>query len=287
MQLLHTAIATDGCDFLGALCALPAAASLSSEGIASLLQAAFSQRSAAGSILAGCAARQAINAVIHLPAFDQISCASAAQLMLAAATAAQCFGDAAHCHEQLRAVYGAFVFLCELPAARQLSSQQLLQPFQVVVQQHSGEWTERLCRLPAAQQLSSAAVEQLLLAAAAARTPDVHSIIQKLFSLPAAHDLSSAGIEQLLLAVAAVYCPDMRAFMKELLDLPAAQHLSSKAVEELLRVHLHASAAAGARADIRIVQQLTAVPAAKALSCEVWQLAAQAMYGADFRLVRP
>lgn len=75
--------------------------------------------------------------------------------------------------------------------------------------------------------------------------------------------------------------------MKELLDLPAAQHLSSKAVEELLRVHLHASAAAGARADIRIVQQLTAVPAAKALSCEVWQLAAQAMYGADVRLVRP
>uniref|UniRef100_A0A383V5Y1 Uncharacterized protein n=1 Tax=Tetradesmus obliquus TaxID=3088 RepID=A0A383V5Y1_TETOB len=196
LQLLHTAIATDGCDFLGALCALPAAASISSEGVASLLQAAFSQRSAAGSILAGCAAQQAINAVVHLPAFDQISCASAAQLMLAAATAAQHSGDAAHCHEHLRAVYGAFVFLCELPAARQLSSEQLLQPFQIVVQQHSGEWTERICRLPAAQQLSSAAVEQLLLAAAAARTPDVLSIIRKLLGLPAAQHLSSAAIER-------------------------------------------------------------------------------------------
>lgn len=76
----------------------------------------------------------------------------------------------------------------------------------------------------------------------------------------------------------------MRAIMKELLDLPAAQQLSSKAVEELLMAHLQVSAAAGAQADIRVVQQLTAVPAAKALSCEVWQLVAQAMYGADVRL---
>ncbi|KAF6252214.1 hypothetical protein COO60DRAFT_545387 [Scenedesmus sp. NREL 46B-D3] len=156
-RLLHTALTVDSvmyC-FMDAeqLCRLPAATAISSADVASLLQAAFLKPPSQ-------TADNGIEDLMHsLPAYSQLNSTQVAQLLRAAAE--RCCSSSSNDDFE---GYIVFTSLCELPAAQQLSTEQVLQPLKVVAP-HNARCTKALCQLPAAQQLSSEAVAQLLQAA--------------------------------------------------------------------------------------------------------------------------
>jgi hypothetical protein len=184
VQLLHMAIITRSWEHTFLLCQLPAFAALSSEDVTGLLQAAFAQHSSRS-------VEHIIENLVQLPAFRQLNSAVVAQLLHAAA----CHYCSSTSHTSWHLSFG-LKSLCSLPAARDVSIEQLLQPLMKAVQ-HSEVCTYALCALPAAQQLSSGALDQLLLAASAGE--DRRSA-QVLLRLPAAQQLGSAAFAQLLQA---------------------------------------------------------------------------------------
>ncbi|KAF6247231.1 hypothetical protein COO60DRAFT_1649584 [Scenedesmus sp. NREL 46B-D3] len=145
-------------EFVYRLQNLPAAAGISSAEATSLLQEAFSV------IPPGEAADWAIRDLVEFSqAVSEPNSAEVAELLHAAAEHC-CAAPADHSVKCL-----AFKALRDLPAAQQLSSEQVLQPLKVVVPSNA-RCTDALCQLPAAQQLSSKAVAQLLQAAAQGRS---------------------------------------------------------------------------------------------------------------------
>jgi hypothetical protein len=130
-----------------------------------------------------------------------------------------------------------------------------------------------LCRLPAAQQLSSDQVMQLLVEAAQNR---IHLGVQKLCLLPAAQEFGSNQVIHLLEGALQRGCRAGRAAaglcscIRELCNLPAAQQLSSEQVMQLLATavqHSHSSRTRG----------LCMLPAAQQLDADqVMQIATTA-----------
>ncbi|KAF6259810.1 hypothetical protein COO60DRAFT_1511392 [Scenedesmus sp. NREL 46B-D3] len=228
------------------LCRLPAAADISSADVASLLQAAFlimHIRSRAGTGIK--------HLMYGLPAFSQLNSTEVAQLLRAGAQRC-CNGAFAY------AFADAFTSLCGLPAAQHLSTEQVLQPLEVVVP-HNARCTKALCQLPAAQQLSSEAVAQLLQAAVKARSLQCFEVLS---SLAAAQQLSIKSVVQLLEAAV-----EARSIVGMLftVTLPAAAQLSSGHVSQALGAalacpkHCHSDSC---------VAQICQLPAAAMLSSD-------------------
>jgi hypothetical protein len=182
VQLLHTAADMADPDITDELCILPAAAAVSSEDAVGLLPAVLQKPSSYH-------VDETIIILMELPAFSQLSCAAVAQLMHAAAE----HYIVSTLHPAMINSHTCLKMLCELPAAQELSAEQLLQLLKLVVA-HSKNCTEHLCKLPAGQQLSSEAVTELLLAAAASSGL---ADVEQLLTLAAAKQTSSEVVAQL------------------------------------------------------------------------------------------
>jgi hypothetical protein len=213
VRVLRTAIRVHGDDAAEDVSELPAAADISTADEASLLHEAFAQP-AARSI------EYILDDIMVLPAFDQLNSAEVAQLLHAAA---QHFSDGDELEE-----YDGLTVLCELAAAQELSSEQVLPPLQLVVR-HSHKCTDALCKLPAVRQLSSDAVAQLLQAAIAGKSERSFKL---LCELPAVHMLSSEAAAQLLQAAIA---GENERSTELLCAQPAVQQPSSEAATQLLQ----------------------------------------------------
>jgi hypothetical protein len=242
VRLLRTAIRLHGVDATAQLCDLQAAADISSADVASLLREASAQPTAFSM-------QDIIGKIIELPAIDQLNSAEVAQLLHAAAQ---------HCADGARSpAYSldwGLTSLCALGAAQELSSEQVLQPLQLVVR-CSHVCTEALCKLPALQQLSSEAVAQLLQAAIAGGNQRAFELLCK---LPAVQQLSSEAATQLLQG--AIAGGSERSFPL-LCELPAAVQLASEQLVQVLESAVNQGSAAGCA-------ELCKLPAAMQLSSE-------------------
>jgi hypothetical protein len=218
VRLLRTAICMDDADASEDLVELPAAADISSADVASLLHEAFAEPADVG-------IAYATLDIMQIPAFQQLNSAEVAQLLHAAA---QHYSDGDETRE-----YKGLTSLCELAAAQELSSEQVLQPLQLVV--HSDVCTEALCKLPAMQQLSSETVAQLLQAAIVGKS---ERSFELLCALPAVQQLGSVAVGELLLAALSAHKYQCT---KALWDLPATQQLDSGAVAQLMQAAVTAS----------------------------------------------
>jgi hypothetical protein len=179
VRLLRAAANLRRADVSEHLCKGPAAADISSADVASLLCEAFATPADDDLDLF-------IKDAMQLPAFQQLNVAEVAQLLHAAA---QHYSTAHETSDN-----AGLTALCDLAAADDLSSEQVLLPLQLVVHR-SDKCTEALCQLPAVEQLSSEAVAQLLQAAVGA---DKCHCTNALWDLPAAQQLDSAAVAQLL-----------------------------------------------------------------------------------------
>jgi hypothetical protein len=125
--------------------------------------------------------------------------------------------------------------LCQMPAAAQLSSDQLTMVLQAATQEGSPSSITPIAALPAAGQLSSGDIEQLMHMAV---TSDIlnagHSRVGVLCAQPAAQVLSYSAIARLLLADANVGSSQLRASIpssaQHLCRLPEAAQLSSSMI---------------------------------------------------------
>uniref|UniRef100_A0A383V6A8 Uncharacterized protein n=1 Tax=Tetradesmus obliquus TaxID=3088 RepID=A0A383V6A8_TETOB len=142
------------------------------------------------------------------------------------------------------------VNLCWLPAAQQLSSEEVQQLLQAAVER--GCAPAQLCELPAAAGITSDATLQLLQAAVSKGVN-----VEWLCELPAAAGISSEGVRQLLQA--AVCEGEFEWYFTGLLRLPAAAGISSDAVSQLMLLGLEKDGE---------VEQLFALPAAAGISSE-------------------
>jgi hypothetical protein len=198
------------------LCELPAAADISSADVASLLREAFAKPS-----------NDVIDLItqdiMQLPSYDHLNSADVAELLHAAA---EYYVDGSWWQ-----TFKGLTSLCELEAAQDLSSEQVLQPLQLTLRQN-GVGTAALCDLPAVQQLSSEAVAQLLQAAIAS---GCEGSVEALLDLPAVQQLSSYAVAQLLQA--AIAAGSEQSF-ELLFQLQAARQLSSGPAVQLLQAAL-------------------------------------------------
>jgi hypothetical protein len=225
VRLLRAAISVHGDRATEDLCDLAAASDISSADMMRLWREAFAQP-AVRSIA------YITDDIMQLPAFEQLTSAEVAELLHAAA---QHYSGGDELQE-----YKGPTSLCQLEAAAELSSEQVLQPLQLVVR-HSYVCTEALCWLPAAKHLSSDAVVQLLQAVIAGGS---ERSIQLLCQLAAAAELSS---EQLVQVLEAAVQQGSAAGCAELCKLPAATQLSSKTLEGLLQAAQQLSSAKHAK----------------------------------------
>jgi hypothetical protein len=151
VRLLRKAMSLRRSDVSEHLCKVPAAAEVSSADVASVLREAFATPADDEFDLF-------LKDVTQLPAFNQLIRAEVAQLLYAAA---QHYSTAHETSDN-----AGLTSLCDLAAAEELSSEQVLLPLQLVVHR-SDKCTEALCQLPAVEQLSSEAVAKLLQASIA------------------------------------------------------------------------------------------------------------------------
>jgi hypothetical protein len=124
-------------------------------------------------------------------------------------------GAGSHFNSSLAQLYGNIRPLCELPAAQQLSSEQIFQLLQAAVQYDGIPWA--VYQLLAAQHFSSGQMFQLLQAGV-----QHGRISSALCKLPSAQQLGTEEVFQLL-QTALQHCN----IPEPLYELPAAQQLSS------------------------------------------------------------
>jgi hypothetical protein len=211
-NMIAPRIASNDPDGFKMICKFTAPQQLDSAAVARLLQVALQQ---GRQVFVGC--------LLALPAAEQFSADMVSQLLLAAVEHNR---DGSH-RTWIQQLSG-------LPPARQLSSDSVAQLLLAAVKHAPGS-VQWLCQLPAAQQVSSTAFEAALDAAVRSEYHVLsENMVQlRLMELPAAGQLSIGALVRLL--DSAMACKFSGQNMKQLLRHPVAEQLTTDMVAQLLQ----------------------------------------------------
>ncbi|KAF6265493.1 hypothetical protein COO60DRAFT_959158 [Scenedesmus sp. NREL 46B-D3] len=230
---------------------LPAAATISSDDMARLMQAAL-QRNPATLLVLG--------RLLELPAALQLSKNQIVQFLRLTIDPTS---------EHISALHAFFERLCSLPAAATISSDDVEQLLQEALQckRVSPSFRYGVCQLPAAVELSADAIVRLLRMTIDPANEDVaglHEFVDELFRLPAAATISSDDVEQLLQE--ALQCKRVSLpLLDGMFELPAAVELSADPIARVL--HTFIDFAGGDLAGLYTsVDKLCRLPAAATIS---------------------
>jgi hypothetical protein len=186
VRLLHTAVKRRSMSDVNRLCAMPAAAHINRQELLPLLLAALTAlKEGAINFVVVNACRSNIVLLMQLPAVSQLSSADVSQWMCEIA------------EHRLECVASDLYMprLFNLPAAKQLSKDQVLVPLRALAQSGSIAGMAELTQLPAAQHISRWELAQLLQAAVKSSSPGCAAALCK---LPAAGRVDHNAVAELL-----------------------------------------------------------------------------------------
>uniref|UniRef100_A0A383W436 Uncharacterized protein n=1 Tax=Tetradesmus obliquus TaxID=3088 RepID=A0A383W436_TETOB len=230
---------------------LPQAQQLSCKVVGRLLHAAIQQRSSSSMLWLSC-----------LPGMQQLSSSELFDLLQMAVQLSRDVWEADSCKWDSPKVDRYVKHLWVVPAAEELTSNQVARLLQAATQLGSAGCVEILVRLPAAKQLDSGVVGPLLLAAMQQQQQQqqqqlrsVPHLCRHLCSLPGAQQLSRDAVVHLLQT--AIANGRLNA-VEDACKLPASREISSEVLAQLVE--------AAVRQDKGGVGALCALPAAQQLT---------------------